>query len=183
MIPPGRLAPEDFIRRAAPGSCIYTTAHEIHGPNETVLLLRERSARIRSIRPVPIVEFRTGVWDLPTAHVIAITFKIKRAAGADLHYENWLNFHNPTRDTPQVLQLLAHQPRLLLRFYDDDGVGVRTIETSNPVCDFAGLVVEIFAGIAPWTMADFDLAKEHVIEHYPTPQSLCLKLGELTENA
>lgn len=159
--------PQDVIMAAPPGTANYSRVDVGEGM-ETALLLREESDRIRALGPSPRVEIRAAL--LVEGGVALIPILVRLGSKAKDIFEAWLNVHQ-IGGGMQYLQDLATQKRILAILYGDKG-RERAIESLNMLkSTFAHILAEV-AGLPPWSMQDFDRARERVYRWYPTPKEL-----------
>lgn len=159
--------PQDVIMSAHPGTVIYARV-DVGAGMETALFLREESERIQALGPGPRIEIRAAL--LIEDGVALIPILVRLGPKAKDIFETWLNIHQ-TGGGMHYLQDLATQPRILVILYGDHG-RERAIESINLLkSTFADILVRV-AGLPPWTMREFDQARERVYRRYPTPKEL-----------
>jgi hypothetical protein len=158
--------PEDVIRRAPVGSCIYSLTRLDTSPEEVDFLIREETARIEAWENPPI-ELRSANMDQGGVILVPILARV----GEDL-YECWVNHYAEEVRFRRVLGTLAIQERLVLHFYGDQGELVRSLRVSNPHRDFFAEAARRCEATAPWTMQEFDTAREAIYRWHPSVSDL-----------
>lgn len=163
----GLIDPQELIQAAPPGSAVYARLDAGQGM-ETAFLIREESRRISRLGPSPYMEFRAALLVEGEVALIPILVQLNREREAI--YETWLNVYQ-TGGGMVFLQDLASQPRLLIVLYGDRG-RERAITGPNVLREsFAEMMVHV-STLRPWSMADFDRARERIYRRYPSPKAL-----------
>lgn len=166
------VSAETMIRRGPIGVCLYSLSRLDAGAEEVDYLIREETARVRVWRS-PDVEFRPSVIGRkvprPDARIVLLVPILIRVGGE--LYECWVN-HWADLKTQRVLGTLAIQERLVLHFYGDSGDRLRSLAVSNPHQAFWAEAARQCASSLPWSMPEYDAAREEVYAEYPTVGAL-----------
>ena len=162
---------ESMIKQAEPGLMVYGRFFA-EGAWQSGLFIRENLAHIRALGVPPRVEVRAGL--IPYQDVLPVAILVRITGGET--YETWFNYHQ-TGGGQAYLQDWQQQARLPILFYTATK-RERAISISNKhLADFWRQVGPQLEASRPWSMLDFDTAREELYGQYPTPQRLWQRLG------
>lgn len=164
--------PQDVIRCAPVGSCVYSLARIDAGAEEVDFLIREETARVQAWQS-PAIEFRMAVLEERGVLLVPVMIRV----GVEL-YECWINHHAEDAKTSRVLGTLAIQERLVLHCWGDAGARIRSLAVSNPHGATWAEAAHRCAAAPPWSMRAFDVARDAVYRRHPTVMQLWSALGE-----
>ena len=93
-------------------------------------------------------------------------------------YETWINQHAP--DQSETLTTLAEQRSLVVHLYIDDGRLGRTLVLINEIQNCWRQALAEIAARPPWSMQEFDQAREQLYRQYAEPWDLWQQIGRET---
>lgn len=168
-------SPESVIKGLPPGTMIYAGV-TLNGKDVTAFLIREESSRIaRWKRRKVQVQLRAAM--LPVGDVIPVVFMARLG---DEIYETWLNVHQEGGDGFGYLRDLATQDQVHFILYGDGGRREGKVSVLNSIQGFAGETLKEVEQSRAWSMREFDAAREHIYEKYPTVADLWKALGRMS---
>jgi len=161
--------PFELIKSFPPGSALYVRAGESATSLETCILIREDEDQIQKIPANPIVELRSGIWENRICPVV-VMIKV-----AGLPYETWWNYHRDD-DGNKYFDDMILQAMIPILVYDDRQQR-RSIGIRNSLAPSFKKYIEAIVQKSPWSMKDFDAAKEKLCAQYLTVAALWEVLG------
>ncbi len=159
------FSPEEGIKHAAPGACVYAVAQIGSAPEQAVFLIREQSGIIAELGRAPAVHVRAGL--IVDGGILLLPVLIQ--VSGEL-YETWMNYHAEV--CPPALACLALQEQIGLHFFDDRGARARVIGVPNHLQTFWRDALRTLAQSQPWPLAAFDAARVRVYAMYPSVPDL-----------
>jgi hypothetical protein len=170
------MDPLTLLARLPPGSALFVREQLPTGSWEIAWLIREESTRLAQLGPGPEIEFRAGVLEEESVVLVPVLVCVGPPARESV-YETWINQYD---EEGGVLETLADQRRLAVRLYGDDCQHVCTLAISNQLQPFARHALGRIAALAdPWTMPQFDRARDMVYRRYPSVWDLWQALAPL----
>jgi len=169
-----RVTVIEFLRSQEPGTALLDDVETPGRGKEAVLFIRERSSNIRRWGPNPLIEVRAGIEVINRVGVFACMVRVQRYDTVGL-YETWLNYHSESGQ--QTANCLPHQPELLTVWIGDSGNSERGITLKHWKQGDYREMVDLIKMLPPWSMDDFDAARDIVCSKRPTPESLWEALG------
>lgn len=137
---------------------------------QTGLFIREDRQHIAALGKSPTVAVRSGMFTEDGVALVAVLVQV----GGEV-YETWLNYHQ-TGGGQQYFQDLAKQDRLPIIFYGSRR-RERSIIIRNPLKDLMASALEVLADAKPWSMSQFDQARERIYAQHPSVHALWRALG------
>lgn len=157
--------PRDVLRGMPPGSMLHAR-EKLGGPTwELAWLVHEEDAEIRKLGQ-PEIEFRAGLMVEPAGGLRVGLVPVMLRVGTGI-YESWINESGAEYS---LLGMLAAQPRNVIHIMGR--ATKRDLVVPNRLATFARDALIRIAEIGPWTMADFDSAREQVYARYPNVPAL-----------
>jgi len=164
--------PSLVIQKMMPGIMIYARLR-VKGKDLVAFLIRETSSAISRLGASPILEVRAGI--VPEGRVSAVLIMVR--VGGRI-YESWLNVYQSGSDGFLYLETLAVQDQLVFVFYGDKQRSERKLAIQNSLKVFAQDALQELQATVPWSMKDFDKAKDALYDRYPTGEDLWQALGQ-----
>ena len=91
-------------------------------------------------------------------------------------YETWWNYHNPAYH--ECFNDIIRQEKILLSFYIDSTKPARVLWVPNTLKDVFEMAIEEIQNMEPWTMNDFDVAREILYRKSPDLKELWENLAD-----
>lgn len=137
-----------------------------------VFLIKEGNEYIDKLkrRTDNYIELRVGYFNLPKVKPILIMIRFD----VDMLYDVWLNYH--ADGGKENFYCLLKQNELIFKFYDRQDCR-RTIAIPNRLKNDLAKYVSEIEKASPWSMRDFDMAKEQIYRKFPTGEILWRTLG------
>lgn len=168
--------PLTLLARLPAGSALFVREELPKEGWEIAWLIREDSSRLAKLGPGPEVEFRAGVLEEEPVVLVPVLVRVGPPAEESV-YETWVNQY---AEDGGVLETLADQSRLAVHLYGEDCQHVCTLAVSNLLQPFARHALSRIAATAdPWTMQQFDRARDKVYGRYPRVWDLWQTLAAL----
>lgn len=176
MIQPLPEDPEDFIRASPRGTVIYGFSQE-EGKTYIDFLVRESNGGISEIPKNPAVEVRAGA--VIEEGILIVTVLIRFAPEGPI-YETFWNYHRVDYRAAEgnIFEHMCAEENLTFHFYNDEGEVADVIQVSNSMRPFFSDIVQQVVALRPWTLEEFDRAKQAVVAAYPTASALWDALGQ-----
>jgi hypothetical protein len=158
------------LRQGPLGRALYVREPGDNGHWETVWVVYDEPGILTHMGSEPTVEFRAGAFDEGGVLVLPILLRI----GLD---ESW-RFYDSCINAYQIegenvyLQDLAHQDRIRIYLYDEQGQLQDTLTAPNSLRTLAQQVLERQAAYQPSTMAAFEYARAKLYANYGDVQAL-----------
>lgn len=156
------IDPQDLIKQAPPGSCIYATA-TIDDTRYTALFIREERIRIAALSNSPVA-IRAGIFNEKAATLVVLIADINNEK-----YETWWNFYQPEGAEP--FELMTTQAQFSILFFSATKME-KSISIPTRHAEFFTRAIAEIRDRAPWSMSDFDQARKVVEARYPTVAKL-----------
>ncbi len=164
--------PTLVIQKMTPGMMIYTKLR-VKGKELVAFLIRETSAAIAQLGPSPVLEMRAGVMVEGRVVLIAVMVQVRSEL-----YETWLNVYQRGADGFSYLRTLAGQDQVAFVFYGDKQRSERKLVIRNRLNVFAQDALATLESATPWSMQEFDKARDALYKRYPTPETLWQALAQ-----
>lgn len=161
---------ETIMRQAQPGVMAYNRFVADTTGWQTGLYIREDRQHIVALGKSPTVTVRSGMFTEDGVALVAVLVKI----GGEV-YEAWLNYHQ-TGGGKIYFDDLSKQERLPIIFYGQRR-RERAITIRNPLKDIMAAALEVIATMTPWSMSQFDQARERIYAQHPSVHALWRALG------
>ena len=152
------------------GSALYSRVHIDGSAWETAFLLREESRRVKHLGQEPPVEFRAGLLAEEGVLLIPVLVRAGRVAPENI-FETWINVCQAGGNGPAIVADLASQERITIHFHDSATKAERSLQVYNSMRGFFGSVQQTVI-VQPWTMRQFDEARESIYGRYPEIRDL-----------
>lgn len=156
-----------LLRYGRPGMMLY--GRNVIGDAltwETSFHIREEPRVIRRLGANPRVEIRAGLFVHQGVALIPVMVELSSWKETQ-RYESWINIHQDGIDGSVYLNDLATQPRIAIFLYTDSEQPEHQIQVPNRMQEaFAEIAVRA-QSLPPWTMQDFDRAREDFYQLYP----------------
>jgi hypothetical protein len=162
--------PFELIKSFPPGSALYGRAGESVDTLETCILIREDETQICKIPANPIVELRSGIWQ---NHICPVIIMVHLAG---LPYETWWNYYQPQGEGQKYFDDMILQTMIPILIYDHRQKR-RSIGIRNSLASSFKKYKEAIIQKTPWSMKDFDIAKQNICDQYPSIAALWEALG------
>ncbi|OIO37211.1 MAG: hypothetical protein AUJ72_04955 [Candidatus Omnitrophica bacterium CG1_02_46_14] len=154
-----------LIKSFPPGSALYGRAGESAENLETCILIRENEDQILKIPANPVIELRSGIWP---NHVYPVIVMIKLAT---FLYETWWNYYQPQGKGEKYFDDMIRQTMIPILVYDHRQQR-RSIGIHNSLASSFKKCREAILRKSPWSMKDFDAAKQKLCDQYPSVATL-----------
>ena len=161
---------DKLMQASPPGSMVYARVHD--GDEwRTALVIRENRKHIRALGAAPRVEVRAAMIEQDPVKLVAIMARI----GTET-YECWFNYWQ-TGGGADYAGDWQRQDRLPIVFYSDHGRERAISIKMGTFGDFWRRIGPELAASQPWSMRDFDDARDATFNEYPSPGLLWRRLG------
>ncbi len=134
------------------------------------IVVHEDLEHVLALPEEPTVRTRMGVIDCDAAVVLVMLALVEGK-----YYETWWNFYSPGQ---LFFQDMARQDRFMLAFVVDDPEPSRVIWFPNNYKSAFAETIEKMKSREPWTMAEFDEAKDALCRRFPSVQALWESLSD-----
>ncbi len=131
----------------------------------TSIIIHEDTERVSRLPKEVPVRVRVGFIKARNVGLMVVMPKIHGEL-----YETWWNYHNPVYH--ECFRDIVRQDKLLLAFYIDSPEPARILWVPNTLKEIFKPAIEIILGMVPWTVNDFNVARETLYRKYPTPKDL-----------
>jgi len=169
-----KIDPLEVLLTRPAGTMIYARS-SFGGPMETALYIHEEPKYINRLKYNPIYEVRTGAIEVDG--VLLVALMLQPNADGDMLYESWWNYHQPDGGDKAFADL-ATQEMLKIIFVDSEGNYKKKSGIRNSLAPVFADYIERIKGFIPWSMKEFDAAKETVCEELPSPRLLWDRLRQ-----
>ena len=169
------IDPLEFIKKMSAGTMTLGRASFDGRPMETCFYIKEETHYLKQLGKNPILTIQTGIFEKP--NIAIVCFLMRPNGNMDMLYESWFNFHATEGLGKATFADMAGQDNIIFWFVDEKGNDYRKIEIKNSLKEtFADYITKI-ALINPWTMQEFDQARDSLYKDYPRPENLWNKLA------
>lgn len=151
-----------------PGIMVYDLISVDFGEPEFAFFIKEETPYIFK-HPKPLIEVRMGIMQMK--NVLVVPMMVLVNFDSDMLYETMFNYYQ-TNGGSMYLKVLKKQDRILLFFCDESNREVRRIRINNNFKSQIQSIEKILQEVSPWTMEEFDKAKETLYEQYPAGEDL-----------
>ena len=159
------LTYRELLARTPGPLALYLIDDRPDHPQSVSWLVKTNRSTINTLGPSPRIEFRLGALQVKTVLVIVFLIRIQHT---EIIFESWINGHNQNQDGLRVIHVLQEQPFLTVHFFNEDTIEQRAIRVDNPSPLFFQQCADQILHGSPWTMEDFDHAKDIVCTAYPS---------------
>ncbi|MFX1563429.1 MAG: hypothetical protein ACFFDP_08995 [Promethearchaeota archaeon] len=139
----------------------------------TSIIIHEDAEHVSRLPKEVPIRVRTGFIKARNVGLIVVMPKIHGEL-----YETWWNYHNPIG--PECFRDIMRQDKLLLVFFIDSPAPARILWVPNTLKEFFKSAIAKILGMKPWTMQEFNVARETLYREYPTPKDLWENLVDST---
>lgn len=155
-----------WIKDSEPGTMAYAMQQTAaDGPWAIGFLVREQAWRVKGLGQNPDVELRCGAFEQDGVLLVVVLAKISGEL-----YESWFNYHQTSNLGDQYFRAMLEQPALTFTFFTPEPA--KRIQINNRTGAFFTQALERAAQLPPWSMRDFDAARDKVYARYPTISKL-----------
>jgi len=163
---------DQFLSHAEPGQATLMRFLIDEGM-VTVFAVREDEEHVATLPAEPMIQARSALMITDQVGLIVILARIEGEV-----YETWLNRYFEGIGLEECLDDLAQQEKLLFSFYVDDSEPARLIWMPNLQRDQFAEYQRAVAGLPPWSMEAFNMARMRAIQRFPSVQSLWEACGD-----
>jgi hypothetical protein len=162
------IDPEKLIIRMPPGSAVYAVTHRPEAHLD--FLVREKSNVIRNRLRNPIVTIRPGLFIQDGVGLLTVMFLL----GSDMEqlYETWFNYRASGQDGEQILDLMTTQENIAFHLYGDSLKVEKSVVINNSIGGFFTTAAAEIRKLPPWSMQQFDRARDVIYRKHPSPEAL-----------
>ena len=161
--------PIKTLLKAPPGTGAYALfKDESSGNDVTAFIIKEDTQHINRLPDSVNVDVRAWPFSRFGVFLLVVLLRIEGKI-----YETWWNWYNEF--CQKCFLNILSQDKLLFSFYVDDEKPQRTIWISNKLKESFELAkdnFQKFKKLKPWTMQEFDIARNELYKEYPNPSSL-----------
>lgn len=162
--------PVEYIRNAPIGTVIHGFSTE----QEKIFIdffIREASSVLNALSERPALEIRAGAVLEEEVLVLITLFRLEKDGPI---YEVFWNYYRQDYQASEgnFFEHMCAEPLLALNFFGDSGEVENVVEVSNSLRPFFREMIQQVVALKPWTLAEFDKAKEAITANYSTPQEL-----------
>jgi hypothetical protein len=138
-------------------------------------LIKEETKYINKYKHNPIIEVRIGMIKIDDVFVLTCMLLVNR--DFDMLYEMFFNYHQTnngevSNEGHKYLSTLSKQDEIPILFYNENNERVRNMMIKNNIKEEVFEMLWRLTNTKPWTMKEFDIAKEKVYKIYPSPMDL-----------
>jgi len=151
-----------WIKTAPPGTMAY--AHQQIGsdaPWMTGFLISEHDWRVNGLGQKPDIVLRAGAFEQDGVLLVAVLMKVSGEL-----YESWFNYYQTSEIGPQYFRDLIEQPTITFAFFTPEPT--RVLAIANNLGAFFTQAQARAAALKPWSMRQFDAAREKIYQRFPT---------------
>jgi hypothetical protein len=163
------IDPLQYLLTQPAGTMIYARSSFDGAPMETALYIKEEPKYIKRLKYNPVFELRTGAMEYNGIFLVAVL--LQPNADIDMLYESWWNYYQPDGGEI-VFRDLVTQDFLRIIFVDEKGNYGKKTGIKNSLKPVFASYIEKIKPFAPWSMEEFNAAKEAVYEKYPSVKLL-----------
>lgn len=152
-----------FIKSMEPGLMIYEILQNaITNEKEFHFIIREDNYHINNISKNPLFELLVGVINIED--IALVVAMVRFNDNPDTIYETYLNIFSENGRV--ALNSLATQDYINFSLFGDKGEIKRIIQTDNNIKQRMNNIKAMTQEYLPWSMNDFDKAKEKFMKIY-----------------
>jgi hypothetical protein len=165
-----------LINLTPPGTMIYSGIGFGNPEFETAILIKETPAQLRLFSE-NTAHIEINSCSILVENVTLILFSLQIDHNPNLTYAVWLDYY--LSDTAKrCLNNLVTQDLLRVLFFNGAPKPVRGFSLKNKLQAGFGLYLQTLNNKAPWSMEDFEYAKNITLGQFPTMNSLWAALKE-----
>lgn len=163
--------PIKVLLKMPAGTMIYGRGiFEGNSNYETYFAIKEEPKYIKKLGKYPLLTIRTGL--IIRSGVALVPFLMRVNEDVNMLYESWLNYHDTGGYAQKTFQDLTRQDNIPFIFYDSQGNECRKIGIKNNLKETFQEYIAQIDKLQPWSMQDFDKARNTVYAEFPSPMSL-----------
>jgi hypothetical protein len=155
----------DWILQTPYSSAAYARFRGSSGKEVTCFIIHEDANHVQRLPKQVSIDVRATLIERSAVGLVVVMLRIEGEI-----YETYWNFHR--LELRRCFQDMSTQEELLVSFLVDSMEPARTIWIPNPLQSGFGPLMEALAVMPPWTMEEFNKAKEELSLEYPTVQAL-----------
>lgn len=115
--------------------------------------------------------------------VDVLTFLVLLNNNYDMLYESYINFNSSDNgNSKDMIYLLSKQDIIPILIFDKTIKCKVSLNYRNEKKDIFRQVYNYLKNCKPWSMNDFNLAKEYIYKKYPTPEDLFKHITNISNN-
>lgn len=169
--PSESLSYRQFLMLADPPVAMYGINAPNDIPTDVAWAFKFPIAELNTIPRDPAIGFRSLV--IQMRHVLLVATLIQFAGSRHpTIFETWMNAYNQDHDGLLAMRLLVSQDTIALHLLDEHTIPRRSILLRHECQHFFRRTVTLVESVAPWTMSEFDRARDAVSHHFPTAADL-----------
>lgn len=154
----------EFVEMLAPGIMFSDNMMNMEeNKKEFSFIIKEDNMYLRNISKYPQIELIAGAFNLND--IMVIVFLVKFHDNDDVLYECFLNIHSESNK--ETLEILSEQEFINIIMFDENIEIKRTIRLKNNIKERMRNLNEMAKGYIPWSMEQFDEAKDIVLKNNP----------------
>ncbi len=154
-----------FIKSAPAGTMAYARQQTaLDAPWMTGFLISEQKWRVQGLGQNPDIELRCGAFEQDGVLLVVALMQVSGEL-----YETWFNYYQ-TDGGEKYFRDLIEQPAITFAFFAPDPI--RVIAVANHLGDFFAQAQARATALKPWSMRDFDAAREKIYQRFPTVSKL-----------
>lgn len=161
--------PIEVLKKMPAGTMLFGRASFDGQPMETYFAIKEESRYMKRLGKYPILNIRTGLLQYNGIPLVCVMMQPN--GDMDMLYETWFNYNATDGFGQKSFEDLTHQDNIVFWFIDEKG-NERKIGIKNSLKDAFSDYVNKIALINPWTMQEFDRARNMLYADYPSPAHL-----------
>lgn len=141
---------------------------------KTDFVVKDKTSVIRELEQNPPIALVAGLVHDVIKNTPVCSVVVMSQLGSDPAnlFEIFFNYYDASGTAPEIFRDLATQDTIAFHMYGDGGEKLRTIVVANKHMNFWKSVSAKIGSMAPWSMADFDVAKDRIYDKYPLPADL-----------
>jgi hypothetical protein len=148
-------------------------------------LIKEETKYINKYKYNPAIEVRIGMIKIDDIFVLISMLLINR--DFDMLYEMFFNYHQTENGEisdkgHDYLSILSKQNEIPILFYNEDNKRIRNLIIKNNIKEEVFEMLWRLTNTKPWTMKEFDIAKEKIYKIYPSPMDIWNHLTKIKFN-
>jgi len=156
------------------GTMVYDLVIVDNKETEFVFMVKEETKYINRHKYRPSIQLRTGLLNISGVWIIPFMILINQ--DFDMLYETVFNYYQ-TGGGKKYFDVLKKQEYIDIMFFDEKNENARNIRINNQLQNEITEYNMRVASIKPWSMNQFDKAKQKMFEKYLRPTDLWNELG------